>query len=514
MELDEAVQRVLRHHVKLIALCLAVGLGLGWVISLGAVRHYSASARIVIDAPDPKSSVESGALADTARGIATSGAILKEAVSSTGAPRDWTRLAKQVSVSPIGVSNVLRITVRDRSAQVATTLANALASAVVQVRQQTESGGIGQQIADLNKRLGDLNKQLADADKAVDQANAAVGNAGNTAQLAAAQATASAAKSRRDNIAGEVSNAQSSLGQLQSTLGGRPIPQVVDPAITPRSPDPSTLPQDLALAGLAGLIVGLGLAALIEAMRPTVVGSRALARRLGAPVLEELPCCPDHLEGVDTDLVAGRVNLAAKGAGVSMVELIAVSGKPVSGLAERLGAAAPARARDPQSWAGSAPERLAIGNGHSAVAPYGRPTGVNNPANGGAAAWVASSAAVTTSGRSPWVSQPEPVSGPAPVGGPSAGLAPVSDRAILQTMDPGDPAVLGRLGEHTGLVIVTPAVVKWRDLEPLADLVAISRSPLLGLIAYRRGRPHQGPPRPGRNTSAGHAPSSPVGMSR
>ena len=48
MELDEAVQRVLRHHVKLIALCLAVGLGLGWVISLGTARRYSASARIVI----------------------------------------------------------------------------------------------------------------------------------------------------------------------------------------------------------------------------------------------------------------------------------------------------------------------------------------------------------------------------------------------------------------------------------------------------------------------------------
>jgi capsular polysaccharide biosynthesis protein len=423
-------------------------------------------------------------------------------------------LAKQVSVSPIGVSNVLRITIRDRSAQVATTLTNALASAVVQVRQQTSSAGLGLTIADLNKRLADLNQQLGEADKAVDQANAALGNASSTSQLAAASSAATAARSRRDNIATEVSSAQTQLAGLQNTLGGRPIPQVVDPAITPRSPDPSTLPQDLALAGLAGLIVGLGLAALIEAMRPTVVGSRALARRLGAPVLEELPCCPDHLEGVDTDLVAGRVNLAAKGAGVSLVELIAVSGKPVSGLAERLGAGGPAPARDPQTWAGSAPERLAIGNGHSAVAPYGRPTGMNNPANGGAAAWVASSAAVTTSGRSPWVSQPEPVSGPVPVGGPSSGLAPLSDRAILQTMDPGDPAVLSRLGEHTGLVIVTPAVVKWRDLEPVADLVAISRSPLLGLITYRRGRPHEGPPRPSRSTPAQHVRSSPVGMSR
>jgi len=166
MELDEAVQRVLRHHVKLIALCLAVGLGLGWAISLGSARHYSASARIVFDSADPKNSVEAGALADTARGIATSAAILKQAVSSTGAPRDWTRLAKQVSVSPIGVSNVLRITIRDRSAQVATTLTNALASAVVQVRQQTSSAGLGLTIADLNKRLADLNQQLGEADKA------------------------------------------------------------------------------------------------------------------------------------------------------------------------------------------------------------------------------------------------------------------------------------------------------------------------------------------------------------
>lgn len=497
MELDEAVQRVLRHHVKLIALCLAVGLGLGWVISLGTARHYSASARIIIDAPDPKSSVESGALADTARGIATSAAILKQAVAGAGVSRDWTKLAGSVSVSSIGVSNVLKVTVRDTSAPVASALANALASAVVQVRQQTATSGLGAQISELNKRLADLDQQLAEADKAVDQANAAVGNAQTPAQLTEAQLAASAARSRRDNIAGEVTNAQTELASLQSSLGGRPIPQVVDPATTPRTQDPSTAPQDMALAGLAALIVGLGLAALVEAMRPTVVGSRALARRLGAPVLEELPCCPDHLDDVDTDLLAGRVNLAAKGAGVSIVELISVGGRSVAALADRVGSIAVpapmAATRDPQTWAGSAQDRVPSGNGHSAVAPYGRPTGMS-PYNGGAGAWVSSGSAVATSGRSPWVSQPEPSVGPQP-GPTSTSLVPLPERPQLQVLDPRDPTVLGRLGEHSGMVIVSPTVVKWRDLEPVAELAAISHSPLLGIITYRRSRAHDSVPR-------------------
>jgi capsular polysaccharide biosynthesis protein len=505
MELDEAVQRVLRHHVKLIAGCLAVGLALGWAVSFRTPRRYSASARIVMDAPDPKSPVEAGALADVARGIATSSALLKSAVAATGVPRDWTRLSSQVSVNSVGTSNVMRITVKDANAQVATTLANALSSAIVQTRQGG-STSIPQQIADLNKRVSDLGTQLTAADKAVDQANQALAGAQNAPDLAARSATAAAARGTRDSIASELQSAQNSLTSLETIVANRPQAQVVDPAITPQHTDPSTLPQDVALGALAGLILGLGLAALREALQPTVVGGRALSHRLGAPVLEELPCCPDHLEAIDTDLLASRVNLAAKGAGVTMVELVGVGSRRLNGLAERLGAVSDTWTREAANWSSqaAASEPLALGNGHSPVAPYGRPSGMSAPSNGGgAAAWVASGAALATSGRSPWVSQPEPASGPARMAPAGQSLAPSLERPPLQVLNPQDPTVLGRLGEHTGLVIVTPSTVSWRDLEPVADLVAISRSPLLGIVTYRRRRAHQGPARPRANRPHG-----------
>ncbi len=70
MELDEAIQRIVRHHLKLIALCAALGVALGFAASQGAAT-YTASARVVMDLPDPASVSEAAAIADTARAVVT-----------------------------------------------------------------------------------------------------------------------------------------------------------------------------------------------------------------------------------------------------------------------------------------------------------------------------------------------------------------------------------------------------------------------------------------------------------
>ena len=94
----------------------------------------------------------------------------------------------------------------------------------------------------------------------------------------------------------------------------------------------------LVLGGLLGLIVGVGIAGLVEAFRPTLVGPDVLAREFQAQLLGVL----SHKPGVDgsldeADHVAGRLRLAADAAGLRRVALVAADEDvDIWPLAERL----------------------------------------------------------------------------------------------------------------------------------------------------------------------------------
>ena len=72
MELTEAFDRVVLRHKLLIAMCvfLAVGAVLG--LTFTAPKLYQANVRMVLDSTDPTSETASQALADAAKGLATS----------------------------------------------------------------------------------------------------------------------------------------------------------------------------------------------------------------------------------------------------------------------------------------------------------------------------------------------------------------------------------------------------------------------------------------------------------
>ena len=72
MELNEAARRILGQHWRLIALFVALGVGVGALLHHGDVKTYTASTRLVLDTPDPTSRQESAAIADAAKAIATS----------------------------------------------------------------------------------------------------------------------------------------------------------------------------------------------------------------------------------------------------------------------------------------------------------------------------------------------------------------------------------------------------------------------------------------------------------
>jgi len=106
-----------------------------------------------------------------------------------------------------------------------------------------------------------------------------------------------------------------------------PLPIVIDRAqpATTRAVAP-VRPQDVALASLLGLLLGTGIAALLETFRPTLVGEDAIAAHLGVPVLGVLPGPPE--EG-SRGLAWVRWQLGAQAdrKGVSTVQLTTVGPK-------------------------------------------------------------------------------------------------------------------------------------------------------------------------------------------
>src|SRR5205814_4633227 len=111
-----------------------------------------------------------------------------------------------------------------------------------------------------------------------------------------------------------------------STNALRPNPSAIRPATIPRHPDPRHWLIDAILGGLLGLIGGVGAAAAMETIRPTVVGSDSVAETLDTPLIGELPSVyPGEVANADKDLtpVKARLVVAGEATGSRLIGLVA-----------------------------------------------------------------------------------------------------------------------------------------------------------------------------------------------
>ena len=339
MELNDALRRIFGQHRALILCSLALGIVLAALMHMGDARTYTASTRFALDTDDPETQAESASIADTARAIATSPLQVKGAIARAGVPgRDPVNTAKNhVSIRALGSSGVLQLSVTDSSPRTAAAISNALAERVINARLQVSSGQLKQVLGELSQRIIGVNRRLASLDAEIDSISGEEG-------LAIASGDSANAKelrdllTKRDSLTQQRSVLESERVRALSTDGLRPAPSIISPATAPRNPDPSQRLPDMILGGLLGLILGVGLAALIETLRPTFVGGEALARELDTPLIGTLSRSRDPGDQLE-DLVgvAGRLQLAARARGVRNIGLVAARRDlDVDGLARRL----------------------------------------------------------------------------------------------------------------------------------------------------------------------------------
>src|SRR3954469_14436549 len=428
MEVTQLVRRILGQHWWLIAFCVLAAVAGVLLLERGHPTTYTANARLVLDTQDPTTRQEAAAIADTAKAIATSSGQVKEALRKAGATGlDPTKVANaDITVTSLGSSGLLQLSVKDESAARAAAIANALADAVIETRLNSTGGSSRAVLTDLDKRLADLRTRIARLDARIAPVSA------RAASDATLRSGLDAATRQRQSLTTQQGVLESERVSLLTASAAKPRADVVSGAAPPAHADPSGVAQHIVLGVLLGLILGIGLSALLEVLRPTVVGGDAVAREFEAPLLGTLRSAPDR-EGALSDLtrLRSRLSLAMGAARIPSVSLLA-AGPDVD--LRPLGARLEAASTEPRVVAG-VPIGVASG-AHSASEPA-----------------------------------PEHGRGGLRVHAGAAGGIPATN---------GHP-----IG---GVVVVAPSSMRMSEIVQTTEVLRVSSTPVVGVIAYERPR--------------------------
>jgi uncharacterized protein involved in exopolysaccharide biosynthesis len=439
MDLQETGRRIFMRHWRMILLFVVAALAVSDLVSSMHGVTYTANARLALDMPDPRSQAESQVIADTGNALATSPAQVATALSDAHIKgRNAADVAaNEVTTTSLGTSGVLELSVSDRDPVIATKIANALANDVINVRDDIANGTSQKELASLDQRIAALNLQVGHLDARVESLNEQAATAANPTAANTLRTQRDELTATRNTLAAQVATLQSERDKLDSVNAAQPQGALISSATPPTVADPTGRPSKMVLGFLLGLILGVGTAALVETLRPTLAGGYAVARELQLPLLRQLSGAPDEPVGLDEAAqIAERLRLAAETAHVRRVCLVAAG--------EDVDVAPLARVLDETLRASA---------------------GVAEPEHEFAAA----------------AALPHGSSGvPHAVGGPSA----VHPRIRVVPADFRGAPISN--GGGTALAMVSSAALSKDELDDASLLLRVSPVPTLGVIAYGR----------------------------
>jgi capsular polysaccharide biosynthesis protein len=312
VEIDEVAARLLRQYWALVLLCVAAPLVAIMLMVAKQPPMYAASARIVSGNTVPASNAQAQALVSQIQGVATGKTAAASALQAAGVKRNVNDfITSHVSVAGLGGSQVVDLTVTDRSPRVAATVAKDLAKEVVRSINRTGQSGLSTTLNAIDQEIVRLSEQH-----------------GVVASQAAADPKNEQLQSKLAGLNQVIANFSGDRSRLLIQASTQGLASVLDQPVVPQAAESKALAQKLGLAGVLGLVVGVLLASIAETIRPTVPGARRVSRRLGAPTLGQLTT--PEMRGEHTpnlENLAVRLRLAANHANVSTIALIDVDGR-------------------------------------------------------------------------------------------------------------------------------------------------------------------------------------------
>ena len=451
MNVNDALQRLWRHRLLLV-LCALLPPLVVLIVGLVVPSTYAATTRLVISASNPGTDTEADAVMNRATGVATSTAVVGQALDSLPASQraPVAEVIPEISVVRLGSSPVVDVTVIDRDPARAAALATALGPRVVSMINSQGSQGAAQLVAALSAQrdqLIDRRQQLAR------QLTASAGSG--------ASADVSAQLSSLDQ---QLSDLGASIGQAQSSnLSTSSAAVISTPSGAVRAP--THLASDAALALVLGVLAGVVVAAGVEFVTPRVVDARTYAREIDVAYLGRAHLDADvagEADGEGTDREGADVDgtgalddpllptMLAQSAERNLADAVLLVGPiepaALAGLARRLDGRLARR-------------RL----GASAKTTSSNGVGGHSTADGGGLALRTSPQRTRAS----------------------------AEAVHVRTLDDTDATEDGRaaLTPNAALVVVLPDRARYRDLDEVRDLERATGWPLIAVIAGVRRSP-------------------------
>ena len=312
MEIDEVAARLLRQYWAVLAVCIVVPLVAVSFITAKQPNVYAASARVITGGTVPQTSAAADAVASQVEAIATGRSAVKQALQAAGANRNLSDfINSSIAVSGLGSSQVIDLTVTDRSPQVAQQVARVLAAEAVRSINNVGQSGLRAALTANDQEIVRLSQQRA-----------------VKAQKAAAQPQNQQLQSELAGMDQVIANFTGDRSRLLIQAGSLGLAGVIDEPAIPARPQSKASAQKLGLAALLGLVAGILIVSVAEILRPTVPGARRVSRRLGVPMLGQLG--KEDLTGTRTAAVgelALRLRLVAAHADLRTIALVDVDGK-------------------------------------------------------------------------------------------------------------------------------------------------------------------------------------------
>jgi non-specific protein-tyrosine kinase len=279
----QRLRKLVRRWAIPVALITIVGVVVAYAVTRRMTPIYEAQATVLVVAgPQQAGSNSSVPLSNdqvttTAASLMTEPPILQRVINELKLNTTTDQLSRRVTAIPITNAQLVNVTVQDPSPALATRIANTLSSDFVdQVNQQNAlrislaGAAYETQINALRATVNDELKQLAVASaRNQDTTGLNAEIAANSAQLT--------------SVIAQYSTFKATQAENLETVS------IAAPATQPTQPASPKLLLNVALGLVAGLLVGLGIAALAEYLDQGLASEEDVRERLGVPCLAIVP---------------------------------------------------------------------------------------------------------------------------------------------------------------------------------------------------------------------------------
>jgi succinoglycan biosynthesis transport protein ExoP len=277
----QRLAKLARRWALLIVVLIACGAASAYLTSSVLTPMYRASGVLVVRAA---STQQSNAFSQTANQVTATDAALvtqlptmQQVIKELGLSDTPEKLRARVAVVPQQTTNLIDVAVTDRSPQRSADIANKLMSDFVETFTSDNQARIAQAGAALQAQVTSLETTLASEETQLAKAQAAKTDTATLQQQIQANGAL---------LTQLTTNYSSFRSQQAEALDTIAIASAAELPLTPSSPQ-KTL--NTALGALAGLLLGLGIAALSEYVDQGLRTPDEVRERLGLPTLAVIP---------------------------------------------------------------------------------------------------------------------------------------------------------------------------------------------------------------------------------